>query len=144
MRLSQRDRDLFRQSFDALSRDVPVSAECFYRHLFSIAPETRGLFVADLDRQGVKLMATLRVVADQIDNWGLLRTELEELAIRHTAYGVLPRHYSPAGHAMQAMLAERLGPACTPEVAAVWRRVYDALQTAMIDAAYPSPEGGMT
>ncbi len=140
MRLSHRDRDLFRESFDALARDVHATTESFYRHLFNIAPETRRLFVADLDRQGVKLMATLRVVADQIDNWGLLRTELEELAIRHTAYGVRPQHYVPAGRAIQAMLAERLGTACTPEVAAVWLAVYDALQAAMIDAAYPSQE----
>jgi nitric oxide dioxygenase len=78
-------------------------------------------------------------VVDQVDNWGLLRTELEDLALRHTAYGVRPEHYALTGAALQATLRDRLGPDYTPEMAAVWRRVYDEIQSAMIGSAYPMP-----
>jgi hemoglobin-like flavoprotein len=136
MRISQAEAALFRAGFTALSRDRAAAAQSFYAHLFRIAPETRDLFVTDLDRQGAKLMDTLAVVAQQVDNWGLLRTALEDLALRHTAYGVKPAHYALTGAALLAMLHDRLGDACTPEMEAVWQHIYSQIETVMIGAAY--------
>lgn len=136
MKITQAEAALFRVGFAALSRDRAAAAQSFYAHLFRIAPETRDLFVTDLDRQGAKLMDTLAVVADQVENWGLLRTALEDLALRHTAYGVKPAHYALTGAALQAMLRDRLGAAFTIEMAAAWQHIYDEIETAMIAAAY--------
>ena len=140
MKITKPDAALIRAGFTVLDRDRAAAAESFYAHLFRIAPETRGLFVTDLDRQGMKLMDTLAVVVEQVDNWGLLVPALEALALRHTAYGVRPEHYAPTGAALLAMLGDRLGPDWTPDMADAWGRAYDGVQAAMIAAAYRSPE----
>ena len=92
MQLDAAEEDLIVGSFRALAADAPSATASFYRHLFRIQPETRQLFVEDMTRQGVKLAQTLQVVVDQIGNWGLLRTTVEDLAIRHLAYGVRADH----------------------------------------------------
>ena len=46
-----------------------------------------------MERQGAKLIQTLEVVVEQLDQWGLLQTAVEDLGIRHAAYGV--RDFAP-------------------------------------------------
>jgi nitric oxide dioxygenase len=136
MRLNAQEIAVVRSSIQLLCRNRTAAAETFYRHLFTIAPTSRNLFVTDLDRQGAKLVATLEVVADQIDKWGLLRPSVEDLALRHTAYGVVPEDYTAAGDALLATLAEHLGSDWTPEAELIWRRVYATIEDAMIRAGY--------
>ena len=50
----------------------------------------------------MKLMATLGTVAMRIEDWPALRPEIEQLGLRHLAYGVRPEHYAPTGEALQA------------------------------------------
>lgn len=135
---SATERRLIADSFAAVGQDMPGATACFYRHLFALAPEARDLFVLDLDRQGEKLAQTLETVVAQLDRFGLLRASVEDLAIRHLAYGVERRHYAAAGEALIAMLRERLGHRLTAEGEAAWRRLYTVLSETMIDAAYPS------
>lgn len=139
MRLSEREADVIRGSFRAISADPSGAARVFYDHLFEIAPHTRRLFVTDLERQGAKLVATLAFVVAEVEAWVNVAPLAEELALRHLAYGVQPDDYRPVGLALQAMLHATLGADCTPEVAAAWARVYDALQLQMIEAAYAIP-----
>jgi hemoglobin-like flavoprotein len=138
MQVTKAEVALIRAGFACVDRDRRAAAESFYAHLFRIAPETRDLFVADMNRQGMKLVDTLAVVVDLVENWGLLRPTLEDLALRHTAYGVRPAQYALTGHALMAMLRDRLGTDFTPEMAAAWHRIYDEIQRAMIDSAYPT------
>lgn len=137
MRISDEEADLIRASFRALNVDPPRAAEAFYRHLFEIDPASRDLFVADMARQGVKMMSTLGVVVAQIQAWELLAETVEDLAIRHLAYGVRPEHYASVAAALQAMFEERLHDAYTPATAAAWAKAYAGLSSAMIAAAYP-------
>ena len=139
MRLSEREANRIRASFHALSQDPAASAASFYAHLYRIAPQTEHLFVADLTRQGAKLMSTLAVAVGHIDDWNTLRPVLQDLAMRHLAYGVRAEHYPVVGEALQAMFAERLGSAWTPEAAAAWAAAYAAMADVMVAAAYPLP-----
>jgi hemoglobin-like flavoprotein len=137
MKVTRAEVALIRAGFACMDRDRKAAAQTFYAHLFQIAPENRDLFVADMDRQAMKLMDTLAIVVEQVEKWGLLRPSLENLALRHTAYGVRPEHYALAGMALMATLRDRMGAEFTPEMEAVWQRVYDEIRMAMIDAAYP-------
>ncbi|PJN95188.1 hemin receptor [Amaricoccus sp. HAR-UPW-R2A-40] len=139
MRLSEREADLIRASFRAIAADAPNAAGAFYGHLFEIAPHTRRMFVKDVNRQGAKLVATLGFVVAEMDAWVNVAPLVEELALRHLAYGVLPDDYRLVGLALQAMLSATLGSACTSETSAAWARLYDALQSQMTAAAYDLP-----
>lgn len=139
MRLGDEDAEAIRASFRAVCVDARGAAESFYRHLFEVAPATRRLFIADMDRQGVKLINTLAVVVAQIQNWGALAPMVEDLALRHLAYGVQPDHYAVVGVALRKMLAERLGAQWTPAIDTAWARAYAAIAAAMVAEAY-APE----
>jgi nitric oxide dioxygenase len=123
MRLTDHEADLVRKSFHALSADA---ARTFYRHLYRIAPETRDLFVVDIDGQATKLMNTLAVTVNSIQDWSTWTPILEDLAMRHRAYGVQRTHYPFVGQVLQEMFSERLGDQWTSDAAAAWARLYAA------------------
>jgi len=137
MRVTEAEADLIRASFRAVGVDSHHAAEVFYQHLFAADPALRRLFVTDMRRQGVKLMSTLGLIAAQVQDWELLMPMVEDLAMRHLAYGVEARHYPLAGAALQAMLETVLEEAFTPAVASAWARAFTGLQDAMVAAAYP-------
>jgi nitric oxide dioxygenase len=136
MRLSEPEAELIRASFRVVAANAPDAARAFYDHLFTIAPHTRRMFLTDMGRQGAKLVATLGFVVAEMDAWVRVVPLAEELALRHLAYGVRAEDYPAVGEALQAMLRATLGPGWTPETAAAWARVYDALQAQMVAAAY--------
>jgi nitric oxide dioxygenase len=138
MRLTDHDAHLVRASFHTLSADPLGAARAFYTHLYRIAPHTRDLFVVDLDRQATKLMNTLSVTVSYIEDWSTLTPILEDLAMRHLAYGVQQEHYPLVGRALQEMFSERLGDQWTAEAATAWRRLYAAMEDVMTAAAYPA------
>lgn len=135
MTLTDEQIDRLRASFARLAEDREATAALFYHRLFELAPETRPLFRGDLGAQGHKLMNTLGAVVAQIHAFDALRPLLAELARRHVAYGVAPRHYPPVGEALLWMIERRTGPCA--ETRAAWAAAYGAISGAMIAAAYP-------
>ncbi|MEM8754222.1 MAG: globin domain-containing protein, partial [Pseudomonadota bacterium] len=105
------------------------------------APEVEPLFKGDIDAQAEKLMATLQAIVAGLDDFDALRPVAEDLAARHVAYGVTPRHYEPVGEALLFTLSKGLEAAFTPEVEAAWSRAYGALSEAMVASAYPKADG---
>jgi nitric oxide dioxygenase len=136
MALTSDERELIRDSFRVVSRNRRQAAARFYELLFEQAPQTRELFVNDLERQGVELMSKLGLIVAEIQNIEGLVPVLEDLALRHVAYGVKPHHYPLVGTALVGMLAEIVGDAFTPETRAAWTKAYDNLSALMIRGAY--------
>lgn len=134
MEFTAREVELLRHLLAGIGADPRKAAGLFYENLFRILPETQDLFVADMTRQGDKLMATLNAVILQIDTWSAIEPQIEELGLRHVAYGVLPEHYAPTGEALRAMFVEALGAEFTTECEAAWSKAYNALSDTMITA----------
>ncbi|MGF1595225.1 MAG: globin domain-containing protein [Kiloniellaceae bacterium] len=136
MALTSDEGELIRSSFRQVSRDRQQAAARFYEILFERAPETRHLFVNTLEQQGAELMSKLGLIVAEIQNIEGLVPVLEDLALRHVAYGVKPEHYPLVGTALQQMLTEFLGDDFTPETRAAWAKAYDDLSSLMIRSAY--------
>ena len=91
---------LIRATFAQLRRDKPNFGWRFYDRLFAIAPAARALFKGDLDAQVHKLMDSLTVIVGAADSGPTLTTILQNLAVRHVAYGVRDKHYDKLGEAL--------------------------------------------
>lgn len=128
-----------RSSFAKVAPIAEPAAALFYGRLFEIAPEVRGLFKADMTEQGRKLMTTLAVVVNGLDNLPALMPAVNALARKHVSYGVTAAHYAPVGAALLWTLEQGLGEAFTPEVKDGWAQAYTTLSGAMIAAAEASP-----
>lgn len=136
MALSSEERELIRSSFRVVARNRREAAARFYAILFEQAPETRALFVNDLEQQGAELMSKLGLIVAELQNVQGLVPVLEDLALRHVAYGVKPHHYPPVGTALMEMLAEVAGDAFTLATRAAWEKAYGELAALMIRSAY--------
>lgn len=117
-----------------------IVGRVFYENLFRLAPDTRRLFPATLDEQGLKLVQTLSWIVDHLDQTDELTAGAEALAVRHLGYGVTPDQYGTVGSALIATLQASLGENFSKDDEAAWVRVYTGLSEIMIAAAYSSDE----
>jgi hemoglobin-like flavoprotein len=126
---------LVRTSFDKVRPISEEAARLFYARLFEIAPEVRPLFKGDMAEQGRKLMATLAVVVNGIDDLPALKPAVAGLGRRHAGYGVTADHFGPVGAALIWTLEQGLGADFTPETRDAWLDAYGALAAVMQEAA---------
>ena len=126
---------------DSWQRVLPIkvkAAELFYGRLFELDPSVKSLFRGKLDFQGDKLMTTLNVVVNSLDDLSGIETMLQEMGKRHIIYGVDVAHYETVGAALLWVLEQGLGEYYTEEVEEAWAIAYGLIATTMIEAAYPA------
>jgi hemoglobin-like flavoprotein len=124
---------------DSFAKVAPISAkaaELFYGRLFEIAPQVRAMFPDDMTEQRKKLMATLAIVVQGLNNLDTILPAASALAKRHVSYGAEAAHYPVVGQALLWTLEQGLGPSWTPEVAAAWTSAYATLSEFMISEAH--------
>lgn len=126
---------LVRRSFGDVLPLRDTMAAAFYKRLFMVAPETRGLFADDMREQRAKLMVTLGAVVDGLDDLDDVAEQARALGQRHAQYGVTPAHYVPVGAALIWAFEVQLGPRFTAPTRAAWAEAYAILSSAMLDGA---------
>ena len=131
---------LVQQSFAKVAPISEAAAVIFYDRLFEVAPSVKSMFPTDMTEQRKKLMATLAVVVDGLDNLESILPAASALATRHVSYGAKAEHYPVVGGARLWTLEKGLGAAWTPEVAEAWTAAYGTLSGYMISRAYGRPQ----
>lgn len=121
---------------------VPISdkaAELFYGKLFELDPSVRPLFKGDMAEQGQKLMRMISTAVNGLDRLDAIVPAVQQLGVRHIAYGVTDDHYDTVGAALLWTLETGLGDAFTDETKEAWATVYgilaDTMKTAAAEAA---------
>jgi hemoglobin-like flavoprotein len=130
---------LVQESFKKVVPIADKAADLFYDRLFTIAPEVRSLFPADLSEQKKKLMQVLATAVTNLHQVEKVLPAVEELGRRHVAYGVTEKHYAPVGAALLWTLEQGLGPDFTPAVKAAWTETYMTVAGVMTKAAATVP-----
>src|SRR5262245_41948290 len=99
---------LVRDSWVTLSAEPRQLAAAFYERLFTIAPNVRPMFAADLSKQLDKFSGMLNWIVKHLDDPKALVAQVTDLGSRHDGYGVIHDHYALVGDALLWALAERL------------------------------------
>lgn len=107
--------------------DPLIVADVFYTKLFTESPSLRAMFPVDMSAQYIKLIDMINMVITRLDRPDTFILEVKEMAKRHTAYGVKPKHYSMVGAALLWTLEKGLGCDWTVEVQNAWSVCYDGL-----------------
>ncbi len=126
---------------ESWQRVLPIkdrAAKLFYARLFELDPSVKKLFKGKLDYQGDKLMATLNVVVNSIDNLGEVEAMLQAMGKRHIIYSVEAAHFETVGAALLWALEQGLGDNFTEEVKEAWVIAYGLIADTMKQAAYGS------
>jgi hemoglobin-like flavoprotein len=130
--------------------DAETAGVILFRHIFTIAPEAKGLFSfakgkqSDEDlynnlylkKHGANVVMTVNTAVEGLTDLDALVPVLKGLGKRHVGYGVLPPHYDVVGQALIATLGDALGPQLTPEVKEAWLAVYGIVKDTMISDHY--------
>lgn len=117
---------------------VPISAqaaELFYGKLFELDPTLQSLFKGDMTEQGKKLMMMINTAINGLDHLEKIIPTVQQLGVRHVAYGVKDEHYDTVGAALLWTLETGLGDAFTDEIKEAWANVYGVLASTMKTAA---------
>lgn len=126
---------LVQESFKKVVPIADKAADLFYDRLFTIAPDVRSLFPADLSEQKKKLMQVLATAVTNLHQVEKVLPVVEELGRKHVAYGVTERHYEPVGAALLWTLEQGLGSDFSPLVKAAWTETYTTVAGVMTKAA---------
>ena len=113
---------------------VPIAdraAELFYGRLFELEPSYRAMFKHDMTEQGKKLMKTINIAVEALDDVEPLVPTLKQMGADHAGYGVVDRDYNVVGAALLWTLEQGLGEAFTDEVKNAWAAVYEVLADTM-------------
>jgi len=116
------------------ARVVPIretAAELFYGRLFELEPSYRQMFKNDMTEQGKKLMKTINIAVEALDDVEPLVPTLKQMGADHAGYGVVDRDYNVVGAALLWTLEQGLGEAFTDEVKNAWAAVYEVLADTM-------------
>jgi hemoglobin-like flavoprotein len=126
---------LVQSSWNQVAPISQTAADLFYGRLFELDPSLRELFPEDLSEQKKKLMQTLAVCVNGLNDLGAIVPAVQALGQRHVGYNVKDEHYDTVAAALLWTLQQGLGNDFTPEVSAAWQSVYAVLSTTMKQAA---------
>jgi hemoglobin-like flavoprotein len=141
--LDDEDKNAIRQSWRLVIPIADTAADLFYRRLFELRPELRGLFKNDIESQKRKLLKMLAFVVKAVDfrdaDWRQdvpvdqdLMLVVLALGRRHSElYRIPSDSYGTVAEALLWTLDYGLGEAFTPQVRGAWTRLYTLLAQTM-------------
>jgi hemoglobin-like flavoprotein len=136
MSITPHQIELIQESFKKVEPIAEAAAEIFYAKLFEYDPKLKSLFKHDMKDQGRKLMTTLKVAVNGLNDLDKLVVVLQNLAIRHIDYNVKAEDYTPVGNALLYTLKTGLGDDWTPELREAWVAVYRLMASVMKEHSY--------
>lgn len=126
---------IIRESFAKVEGQADELAQHFYAVLFTIAPDTRQLFPANMVTQRGRLLRALVHIVQMIDRPHELTPFLRQLGRDHRKFDILGQHFEAVGTALLAALRKYSGDAWTDEVERSWADGYAIMARNMQEAA---------
>ena len=140
MPLTESQLALVRDSFAALRDDPAPKSILFYEALFAHAPDMRSMFREDLAGQGMRFMATLGVIVDNLHDPDAMAARYTDLGLAHRAIGITAGDFAPMGEALLDTLDQTLGEGFTPEMRDAWAQAYAEFSRDIIEKGGIPPE----
>jgi len=132
------DVETLESSFNLLAPQAEVLAARFYEELFQRYPAVVPLFAhTSTEEQQKKLLASLKLVIENIRKPEVLGSALTALGERHHGYGALPEHYPAVASTLIDVMKELAGSAWNETIESAWTQALNVIAKVMTDA-YPS------
>ena len=84
-----------------------------------------------------KFVGMLDMAIDMLGpDMDIVEEQLQELGVRHIAFGVMPKHYPLMGRALMDTLKEKLGERFTPTHKESWNTIYTFMSVSMMQGGF--------
>ena len=133
--MTREEKQLVRNSFEALQDVAQPMVMLFYGRLFELDPSLRSMFKAPMKEQAAKLVATLQVAVDGLDHLDALKPKLRELGKQHRDLGVEERHYMLVEQALLWAITRALEGGCSASTREAWQKLLRTISLEMIAGA---------
>ncbi len=128
--------ELLEESFAAVAPKGDELVDQFYQNLFADFPGVLPMFEkVEMAEQKKKLLASLKLVVNNLREPDKLVPALEQLGVRHLDYGAKEEHYPAVGQSLLKSLATVAGDAWTEELNAAWAEAYGEISKIMLAGA---------
>lgn len=135
--MTEEQKSLVKQSFPKVLSHTLSGSTVLYEKLFELVPEAKDLFKnTSLDRQSQMLIAAIGKIVKSIDNWDVVKSDLEAIAARHINYGLSPEHFVFFGQALMHMFQTSLKESWTKDLEDAWKAVYENVSEVMIGVIF--------
>src|SRR5688572_3876153 len=134
--LSDSTIQIVKATAPAVAANAEAITRRFYLLMFKGDPQVQAFFNQAHQHTGGQqkaLAGAICAYAANIDNLGALRPAVELIAQKHCSLGIMPEHYPIVGKHLLVAVADVLGDAITPEVAAAWGDAYNFLASVFIE-----------
>ncbi|MFV2059470.1 MAG: methyl-accepting chemotaxis protein [Gammaproteobacteria bacterium] len=122
-------------SFSAIAPQAARLVEIFYNKLFSAYPNVKPLFANTTQKeQEKKLLGSLKVVVQNLNNVEVLVDVLGTLGKQHQAFGAHLDHYPVVRDTLLSAMQDVAGDAWTQEVYTAWFDALNVVAKLMTDA----------
>jgi NAD(P)H-flavin reductase/hemoglobin-like flavoprotein len=119
--LDEFDARLIKESFAHMADNSSLAMEYFYSHLFSVSPETRGMFPMGMSQMRETVFAALARLVWIVDSPAESAAYLAQLGRHHRKYGVKDKHYQAFFRVLLNTVAYFNAGNWTPETEAAWQ-----------------------
>ncbi len=133
--MTREEKQLIRNSFEAIHDVAQPMVMLFYGKLFELDPSLKAMFKAPIKEQAAKLVATLQIAVDSLDNLEPLLPKLRNLGQQHADYGVLPRHYELVEQSLVWAITRALEGGCSPATRMAWQALLRVISAEMMAGA---------
>lgn len=134
MPLTEWEMMLVKEGLGVLRQDLQPRSVEFYNFLFLRAPHLRPMFRDDIAGQGMRFMATLGLIIDNLQTPEASAARYADLGRSHRALGVKASYFATMGEALIDTLRAALGNRFTADAEAAWRKAYAEFSQAVIEA----------
>ena len=129
------EADILRSSFELIAPQAEEVMSRFYDELFSRFPDVVPMFKNTTKAKQMKmLLASLKLVINNLDSPDKLVPALQELGKRHKGYGAVPEHYTAVAETLMDVMKEFAGKAWTKKVHNAWSDALNLVAETMLGA----------
>jgi NAD(P)H-flavin reductase/hemoglobin-like flavoprotein len=124
-----------RESWAVAEPHADEVAKFFYGMLFSLSPNAREMFPANMEVQRSRLLRALVHIVQLVDRPDDLVPFLRQLGRDHRKFGVISAHYEAVGTALIHAVKKFSAKTWTNEIERAWAEAYTIMARAMLDSA---------
>lgn len=132
--LTAQQIELIQVSYEQLLPHADAVMRNFYQRAFQLDPSLRASFKANLEAQGRKFFAMLRVTVKALDRIEQVQPALTDMGRRHFLYGCVRSQYATLRKALLWALQQEMQTSFTPELETAWGAAYDLIAEALLGA----------